>query len=187
MKLSIWIFFLLLVNSVNSISDNEEEDDEFSDTEDIVEKLPEHEFITSEKTVQTGKNKGTKKYITTLLIPPYTFKRKADRKVGGNTIFTCNSCAKLGYTNSATAIKVSENEDGKSEYELTRIPEAHKCVPSSTAHLKKEFTKALYDEVAKNPLVSDANMFGNSYFYSVPFPYVPISYCAFFPCASFPL
>ena len=27
-------------------------------------------------------------------------------------------------------------------------------MPSSTTHLKKEFTKALYDEVAKNPLKS---------------------------------
>ena len=110
---------------MNSISDNEEEDDqdEFSDSEDIVEKLPEHEFVTTEKIVKSGKDKGKKKYTTTLMIPPYAFKRKTDRKVGGNAIFTCNSCAKLGYTGiSATAVKLSENEDGKSEYELLKVP-----------------------------------------------------------------
>ena len=139
MKLSTWILFLLLITSVNSISDNEEEDDqEFSDSEDIVEnELPEHEFVTSEKVVKSGKDKGKKKYTTTLMIPPYAFKRKTDRKVGGNAIFTCNSCAKLGYTGiSATAVKLSENEDGKSEYELLKVPTDHKCVLNSNSHLK---------------------------------------------------
>ena len=142
---------------MNSISDNEEEDDqdEFSDGEDVIEnnELPEHEFITIEKIVKSGKYKGNKKYTTTLMIPPYAFKRKTDRKVGGNAIFTCNSCAKLGYTGiSATAVKLSENEDGKSEYELLKVPTDHKCVLNSNSHLKKKFVKSLCEEVAKNPL-----------------------------------
>ena len=105
--------------------------------------------------MKSGKSKGQKKYITSLVIPPYTFKRKVDKKVGNTALFTCNSCEKLGYRGvSASAVKTSEDNDGKCEYELTRIPKEHKCVPSSTTHLKKEFTKALYDEVAKNPLKS---------------------------------
>ena len=146
--------FLLLAISVNSISDNDDDEDEFSDGEDVIEnnELPEHEFITIEKIVKSGKDKGKKKYTTTLMIPPYAFKRKTDRKVGGNAIFTCNSCAKLGYTGiSATAVKLSENE-GKSEYELLKVPTDHKCVLNSNSHLKKKFVKALYEEVAKNPL-----------------------------------
>ena len=124
------------------------------DGEDVIEnnELPEHEFITIEKIVKSGKDKGKKKYTTTLMIPPYAFKRKTDRKVGGNAIFTCNSCAKLGYTGiSATAVKLSENE-GKSEYELLKVPTDHKCVLNSNSHLKKKFVKSLYEEVAKNPL-----------------------------------
>ena len=86
--------FLLLAISVNSISDNDDDEDEFSDGEDVIEnnELPEHEFITIEKIVKSGKDKGKKKYTTTLMIPPYAFKRKTDRKIGGNAIFKCNSC-----------------------------------------------------------------------------------------------
>ena len=134
-----------------------DEEDEVSDNEDIIEneELPTHRFVQEEKVVKSGKSKGQKKYITSLVIPPYTFKRKVDKKVGNTALFTCNSCEKLGYRGvSASAVKTSEDNDGKCEYELTRIPKEHKCVPSSTIHLKKEFTKALYDEVAKNPLKS---------------------------------
>ena len=134
-----------------------DEEDEVSDNEDIIEneELPTHRFVQEEKVVKSGKSKGQKKYITSLVIPPYTFRRKVDKKVGNTALFTCNLCEKLGYRGvSASAVKTSEDNDGKCEYELTRIPKDHKCVPSSTTHLKKEFTKALYDEVAKNPLKS---------------------------------
>ena len=154
MKLPIWILFFIFVISANCISD---EEDEVSDNEDIIEneELPAHRFVQEEKVVKSGKSKGQKKYITSLVIPPYTFKRKVDKKVGNTALFTCNSCEKLGYRGvSASAVKTSEDNDGKCEYELTRIPKEHKCVPSSTTYLKKEFTKALYDEVAKNPLKS---------------------------------
>ena len=154
MKLSFWILFFVFAFSVNCTSD---EEDEVSDNEDIIENedLPAHRFVQEEKVVKSGKSKGQKKYITSLVIPPYTFKRKVDKKVGNTALFTCNLCEKLGYRGvSASAVKTSEDNDGQCEYELTRIPKDHKCVPSSTTHLKKEFTKALYDEVAKNPLKS---------------------------------
>ena len=38
------------------------------------------------------------------------------------------------------------------EYELTRVPNDHRCVLSSTSNLKKKFLKALYDAVSKDPL-----------------------------------
>ena len=140
-----------LVISANCISD---EEDEVSDNEDIIEseELPEHEFVTEEKTVKSGKNKGQKKFTTTLMIPPYVYKRRVDKKVGNVCLFTCNGCEKLGHRISASCVKVSEDSNGKCEYELTRIPNSHRCVPSLTSHLKKKFTKALYNEVANDPL-----------------------------------
>ena len=73
MKLSIWILFFVFAISANCTSD---EDDEVSDNEDVIEneELPEHEFVTEEKTVKSGKNKGQKKYTTSLMIPPFIFK-----------------------------------------------------------------------------------------------------------------
>ena len=68
MKLSIWILFFVFAISANCTSD---ENDELSDNEDVIEheELPEHEFVTEEKTVKSGKNKGQKKYTTSLMIP----------------------------------------------------------------------------------------------------------------------
>ena len=86
------------------------------------------------------------------MIPPFIFKRKVDKKVGSACLFTCNGCEKLGHRISAGCVKVSEDSNGKCEYELTRVPNSHRCVPSSTSHLKKKFTKALYNEVANDPL-----------------------------------
>ena len=80
MKLPIWILFFIFVISANCISD---EEDEVSDNEDIIEneELPAHRFVQEEKVVKSGKSKGQKKYITSLVIPPYTFRRKVDKKV----------------------------------------------------------------------------------------------------------
>ena len=152
--LSICTFLFLCATFVNCSNSSDEDENEVSDTEDIIENndLPEHEFVTEEKTVKSGKNKGQKKYTTTLMIPPYIFKRKVDKKVGSACLFTCNGCEKLGHRISASCVKVSEDSNGKCEYELTRIPNSHRCVPSSTSHLKKKFTKALYNEVANDPL-----------------------------------
>ena len=141
-------YCLLQEDSDDSFEPDDETDD-FQDHDD----LPEHEFVTEEKTVKSGKNKGQKKYTTTLIIAPFVFKRKLDKKVGSACLFTCNGCEKLGYRGiSASCVKVSEDFNGKCEYELTRIPKSHKCVPSSTSHLKKKFTKALYNGVANDPL-----------------------------------
>ena len=75
-----------------------DEEDEVSDNEDIIEneELPAHRFVQEEKVVKSGKSKGQKKYITSLVIPPYTFRRKVDKKVGNTALFTCNLCEKLG-------------------------------------------------------------------------------------------
>ena len=141
-------YCLLQEDSDDSFEPDDETDD-FQDHDD----LPEHEFVTEEKIVKSGKNKGQKKYTTTLIIAPFVFKRKLDKKVGSACLFTCNGCEKLGYRGiSASCVKVSEDLNGKCEYELTRIPKSHKCVPSSTSHLKKKFTKALYNGVANDPL-----------------------------------
>ena len=53
---------------------------------------------------------------------------------------------------SASAIKTNESDEGKSEYELTRVPNNHRCIQSSTSDLKRQFVKSLYNEVSKNPL-----------------------------------
>ena len=148
-------FLILSASFVKSITDDEEDNNEVSDNEDTPEnhELPEHEFVTEEKVVKSGKDKGKKKYTTTLMIPPHTFKRKIDKKVGQIALFTCNSCAKLGFRGiSASALKLSESDDGRLEYELTRVPNDHRCVLSSTSNLKKKFLKALYDAVSKDPL-----------------------------------
>ena len=152
--LSICTFLFLCATFVNCSNSSDEDENEVSDTEDIIENndLPEHEFVTEEKTVKSGKNKGQKKYTTTLMIPPYIFKRKVDKKVGSACLFTCNGCEKLGYRISASCIKVSKDSKGKCEYKLTRTPTSHRCTPSSTSHLKTKFTKALYHEVANDPI-----------------------------------
>ena len=150
-KLSFWLIFFLSALFVNCQSDQEE----FSDDNDLSDGLPEHEFVIEEKIVKTGVNKGLKKFNVTLLVPPYEFKRKVDKKVGSTSVFTCKSCEALGSRSvSAGAVKTSETEDGKPEYELVRVPENHKCIRTTTSHLKGKFIKALYDAVAKNPLKS---------------------------------
>ena len=104
--LSICTFLFLCATFVNCSNSSDEDENEVSDTEDIIENndLPEHEFVTEEKTVKSGKNKGQKKYTTTLMIPPYIFKRKVDKKVGSACLFTCNGCEKLGHRISASCV-----------------------------------------------------------------------------------
>ena len=148
-KISIWILFLLFVSCQSGDSDT----NEASDDSDVSNSLPDHEFVVEEKTVKTGVNKGQKKFTVTLLVPPYEFKRKVDKKVGSTAVFTCKSCEALGSRGiSAGAVKISETDDGKPEYELVRVPDNHKCIRTSTSHLKNKFIKALYKAVGKNPL-----------------------------------
>ena len=60
------------------------------------------------------------------MVPPLAFKRKVNKKIGCTAYFSCNSCEKLGFRGiTASAIKISENEDGRSEFELVRLPENH--------------------------------------------------------------
>ena len=49
----------LCATFVNCSNSSDEDENEVSDTEDIIENndLPEHEFVTEEKTVKSGKNK----------------------------------------------------------------------------------------------------------------------------------
>ena len=68
--LSICTFLFLCATFVNCSNSSDEDENEVSDTEDIIENndLPEHEFVTEEKTVKSGKNKGQKKYRLEVLV-----------------------------------------------------------------------------------------------------------------------
>ena len=85
--------YCLLQEDSDDTFEPDDETDDFQDHDD----LPEHEFVTEEKIVKSGKNKGQRKYTTTLIIPPFVFKRKVDKKVGSACLFTCNGCEKLGH------------------------------------------------------------------------------------------
>ena len=80
-------------------------------------------------------------YVASLIMPPYVFKRKVNKKVGLISSFSCNTCERLKppVIRYAKAIKVSENEDGKPSYKLLRVPDNHECLPSSVNVKSREF------------------------------------------------
>ena len=52
--------------------------------------IPSHKFVYQKKKIQTGKSKGQTKYVVSLEIGPYTYKRRVDAvKVGAKALFIC--------------------------------------------------------------------------------------------------
>ena len=116
-----------------------------SDSEDNVAQVPSHYFD-----IQTKKTKRNPDGVTTsLIIPPYVFKRKNQYK--DSAVFTCNSCDKQGVSTIARAKQTGEKENGFPEYELVSWPRSHKCAPSSNFHRVREFSDRCYAEVDQNP------------------------------------
>ena len=111
-----------------------------------------HEFRIREQTIKTGQKSGTHRYLVTLCIPPYTFRRKNDATdIGNKAVFICTGCAKLGRQLSANGIlvrikfylkkiklylslfilnlQVNLDENGCPQYELSLEPHNHICAP----------------------------------------------------------
>ena len=90
--------------------------------EESVGSLPDHRWEVELK---------SNSYVASLIMPPYVFKRKVNKKVGLISSFSCNTCERLKppVITYAKAIKYSENEDGKPSYKLLRVPDNHECLP----------------------------------------------------------
>ena len=117
--------------------------------------LPSHKWKIERKVTKSGPKTGKVKYFTSLIVPPYVFKRKEDKKVNCIATFTCNLCEHLTPTVStrAKAIKVSEDMDGKPEYMLKTCPTVkdHQCLPSSTYDLSQSFYPRCYEKIEDDP------------------------------------
>ena len=140
------IFFGIIfsaINSANCDSDTENEDDFENDS-------PDHYFWVKNEKFESGKRKGESRWLVTLVIPPYIFKRKKERK-NGYTHFSCNSCTSFGGKGNYATAQKFENTDGSIHYELKSWSEHHECSPSSTNHLVKQFLDDLYKEVKTDP------------------------------------
>ena len=125
------------------------------------EDLPVHHFTIKEQLIKSGKNKGSKKFIVNLVIPPYTFKRKCDAPTEGkNAIFSCIQCELDGYKVYAKALKKFTLEP-KPEYCLVQWPtsDAHHCVQSTTTHLVKAFMSQIQEAVKAKPWMSVASIY----------------------------
>ena len=82
-----------------------------------------HEFRVKEQTMKTGKKAGTKRYLVTLCIYPYTFRRKKDATEIGNTaLFSCTGCEHLGHSTIAHGILQDLDENNQPEYQLSLEP-----------------------------------------------------------------
>ena len=83
LSLFFWLYCLITVSS--DFSDSRTSSNS-KDTSDLSVKssegCPAHKFLYENKTIQSGKAKGKKKWTVILEIGPYLFKRKVDRKVG---------------------------------------------------------------------------------------------------------
>ena len=67
----------------------------------------------------SGKKAGEKRFLVTLCIPPYTFRRKTDaREIGNNAIFACSGCEKQNKLTKAHGILVNLDENGCPGYRL---------------------------------------------------------------------
>ena len=120
-----------LDNSVNNNPDDEENSDEtigklLFDTRRLIlfwvififiTEFSKHEFRIKEKTIKTGQKAGQKRFLVTLCIPPYTFRRKNEAsEIGNNAIFCCTGCEK-GYKQiSAHGILMNLDANGHPEY-----------------------------------------------------------------------
>ena len=81
--------------------------------------------------------------MVTLLIPPYTFRRKTNfKKIESRDHFYCSGCEKQGRNTKAYCVLKSLTDD-KPEYILDAEPsiDEHKCAPSPVEHLAKLFSK----------------------------------------------
>ena len=143
-----WLIFFAIIftaiNFANCDSENEE------DSEDFENDCPDHYFWVKNEQFKSGKRKGESRWLVSLVIPPYIFKRKKERK-NGYTYFSCNSCAQIGGKGSYATAQKSENADGSPSFELRSWCNQHECSPSSTNHLVKEFLDHMYNEVKKDP------------------------------------
>ena len=104
-------------------------------------------FKTEPKTIGSGPNAGKEKWVSSLIIPPYTFKRKLDNKVGATVTFSCNGCESCGVWTYAKAIKTGIDESGKPSYELKSTPTEHACAPSEVLDIATQFIQKVKEKI----------------------------------------
>ena len=144
-------------NSENNNSKNDQDDDENDDSSKFYFKnylifwsnvnwivfidshtFSEHEFRIKEQIIKTGKRKGQKRFLATLCIPPYTFRRKVDaNEIGNNAMFCCNGCEKFGRQVTAYGTLFNLDVENRPQYQLSMEPpvQRHICAPSPVQHL----------------------------------------------------
>ena len=108
-----FIFFAILFTGIRSANCNESEEE----SEDFDNDCPDHYFWVKNEKFKSGKRKGESRWLVTLVIPPYIFKRKKERK-NGCTHFSCNSCTQSGGKGSYATAQKFENTDGSPSFEL---------------------------------------------------------------------
>ena len=105
--------------------------------------FPEHEFVTIHKPSKPGCEKN--KFLTTLYVKPYVFRKKADVRGNHKAHFVCSLCYSLGKTVSAYAGLLNYESDGSPNYELHSIcTSGHICAPSTIDFLVTKFKRMIY-------------------------------------------
>ena len=129
----------------NLSSDNFQENVEEADSK---KDLPEHEFVY--RYVDQPK-----KWLTSLLVPPYVFLMKTEKENVGNLVYwKCKGCNSDKRGMLATSIIEQVSEDGKSHHRLISMDQNHSCqLPSPVNHLRTKFhcliRTAIYENADK--------------------------------------
>ena len=123
---------------------------------------PNHSFekriLVSQNTLNDSDNGEqfveTKKVFVTLVIGPYTFKKR--REKGNRVTFSCNGCQKFKHYLPAVAVRErldSNPENDQFELDLDTIPANtdHMCGNSGIEDLVKKFRKEIDEEIKLDP------------------------------------
>jgi hypothetical protein len=140
------------LNESNVDESGDDEDDCDGDDLEIERGLDiDHFFTYKVHKTQTGKNKGAERLIVSLVVPPYTFKRRKNPKYG-NAEFSCNSCQAVHYSCTARARKVPNgHKNGHDLYILETCSQSHMCSPSPTQWQVGQFRQSIFDRIAADP------------------------------------
>ena len=153
-----WFQCLMVLSSDSSNSNSSSSQDTSGSSVNSSAGIPAHKFLYEKKKVQKGLSKGQTKYIVTLEIGPYSFKRRIDAKIGNRALFSCKLCFECGSGTYASALKTKE-VNNKPYYELVQWPNSHDCVPSTTLLQAKSFLSTVKKLIEKNPTNSIAKCY----------------------------
>ena len=113
--------------------------------------LPQHEFISKYVPYQKGPNKGTSRWVSTLIIEPYVFSRI--KATDDKQVWSCNSCRRSkSYTYAYSKVE-NVGEGGKPYHQLMSVNHDHVCEPSLSDCLHTVFFDKIQIQIAQDPTI----------------------------------